>query len=136
MTLKEYCEKFDIDYNKLITTLKEYMLEDDNVLRFNIDFLFEDVQYQTEGDVTLEIYPNTANVQIKYHTILDTGKLCDDNATNEWDLDTKGELEEIFAEFYNDIEGSWVDGAFAPYHGTRNELLTWLKKLIAICKGE
>ena len=136
MTLKEYCEKFDVDYNKLITTLKEYMLEDSNVLRFKIDYLFEDIQYQTEGDITYEIYLNTANVQIKYHTISNSGELCDLTSTNEWDLDTKGELEEVFTEFYNNIESSWVDKAFAPYHGARNELLTWLKRLITICKGE
>ena len=136
MTLKEYCEKFDVDYNKLITTLKEYMLEDSNVLRFKIDYLFEDIQYQTEGDITYEIYLNTANVQIKYHTISNSGESCDLTSTNEWDLDTKGELEEVFTEFYNNVESSWVDKAFAPYHGTRNELLTWLKRLITICKGE
>ena len=39
MTLKAYCEKFNIDYNKLLNTLKEYMIEEDgNVLRIKMEY--------------------------------------------------------------------------------------------------
>ena len=137
MTLKEYCEKFNIDYDKLLNTLKEYMREEDNnVLRLEMDYEAEDIQYQASGDVFFEIYPDTGTVQIRRHITWYMGKSCEpEDETDKWELDTEGELVDFFNEFYNVVKYNWADKAFAPYHGTRNELLDWLTKLKLIAKG-
>lgn len=137
MTLKEYCVKFNINYGKLLNTLKEYMREEnDNALRLKMDYEAEDIQYQASGDVFFEIFLDTGTVQIRKHITWYMGKSCEpEDETDKWDLDTEGELVDFFNEFYKVIKNNWADKAFPPYHGTRNELLDWLTKLKLIAKG-
>lgn len=137
MTLKKYCEKFNIDYDKLLNTLKEYMREEDgNVLRLKMDYEAEDIQYQASGNVYFEIYLDTGTVQIRNHIIWYMGEPCEPkDEKDKWELDTEGELVDFFNECYNVVKYNWADEVRTPYHGTRNELLDWLTKLKLIAKS-
>lgn len=137
MTLKEYCEKFNIDYNKLLNTLKEYMIEEDgNVLRIKMEYEAEDVQYQASGNVAVEIYLDTAVVQIVYYITWYMGKSCEpEEEKDKWELDTEGELVEFFNEFSNMMYFNFISKLNPPYHGTRKEISDWLTKLKLIAKG-
>lgn len=137
MTLKAYCEKFNIDYNKLLNTLKEYMIEEDgNVLRIKMEYEAEDVQYQASGNVAVEIYLDTAVVQIVYYITWYMGKSCEpEEEKDKWELDTEGELVEFFNEFSNMMYFNFISKLNLPYHGTRKEISDWLTKLKLIAKG-
>ena len=137
MTLKAYCEKFNIDYNKLLNTLKEYMIEEDgNVLRIKMEYEAEDVQYQASGNVAVEIYLDTAVVQIVYYITWYMGKSCEpEEEKDKWELDTEGELVEFFNEFSNMMYFNFISKLNPPYHGTRKEISDWLTKLKLIAKG-
>ena len=137
MTLKAYCEKFNIDYNKLLNTLKEYMIEEDgNVLRIKMEYEAEDVQYQASGNVAVEIYLDTAVVQIVYYITWYMGKSCEpEEEKDKWELDTEGELVEFFNEFSNIMYFNFISKLNLPYHGTRKEISDWLTKLKLIAKG-
>lgn len=137
MTLKEYCEKFNIDYDKLLNTLKEYMIEEDgNVLRIKMEYEAEDVQYQASGNVAVEIYLDTAVVQIVYYITWYMGKSCEpEEEKDKWELDTEGELVEFFNEFSNMMYFNFISKLNPPYHGTRKEISDWLTKLKLIAKG-
>ena len=137
MTLKEYCKKFNIDYDKLLNTLKEYMIEEDgNVLRIKMEYEAEDVQYQASGNVAVEIYLDTAVVQIVYYITWYMGKSCEpEEEKDKWELDTEGELVEFFNEFSNMMYFNFISKLNLPYHGTRKEISDWLTKLKLIAKG-
>lgn len=137
MTLKEYCEQFNIDYDKLLNTLKEYMIEEDgNVLRIKMEYEAEDVQYQASGNVAVEIYLDTAIVQIVYYITWYMGKSCEpEEEKDKWELDTEGELVEFFNEFSNMMYFNFISKLNPPYHGTRKEISDWLTKLKLIAKG-
>ena len=137
MTLKESCEKFNIDYDKLLNTLKEYMIEEDgNVLRIKMEYEAEDVQYQASGNVAVEIYLDTAVVQIVYYITWYMGKSCEpEEEKDKWELDTEGELVEFFNEFSNMMYFNFISKLNPPYHGTRKEISDWLTKLKLIAKG-
>jgi len=137
MTLKEYCEKFNIDYDKLLNTLKEYMIEEDgNVLRIKMEYEAEDVQYQASGNVAVEIYLDTAVVQIVYYITWYMEKSCEpEEEKDKWELDTEGELVEFFNEFSNMMYFNFISKLNPPYHGTRKEISDWLTKLKLIAKG-
>lgn len=137
MTLKEYCEKFNIDYDKLLNTLKEYMIEEDgNVLRIKMEYEAEDVQYQASGNVAVEIYLDTAVVQIVYYITWYMGKSCEpEEEKDKWELDTEGELVEFFNEFSNMMYFNFISKLNPPYHGTRKEISDWITKLKLIAKG-
>ena len=137
MTLKAYCEKFNIDYNKLLNTLKEYMIEEDgNVLRIKMEYEAEDVQYQASGNVAVEIYLDTAVVQIVYYITWYMGKSCEpEEEKDKWELDTEGELVEFSNEFSNMMYFNFISKLNLPYHGTRKEISDWLTKLKLIAKG-
>ena len=137
MTLKEYCKKFNIDYDKLLNTLKEYMIEEDgNVLRIKMEYEAEDVQYQASGNVAVEIYLDTAVVQIIYYITWYMGKSCEpEEEKDKWELDTEGELVEFFNEFSNMMYFNFISKLNPPYHGTRKEISDWLTKLKLIAKG-
>lgn len=137
MTLKEYCEQFNIDYDKLLNTLKEYMIEEDgNVLRIKMEYEAEDVQYQASGNVAVEIYLDTAVVQIVYYITWYMGKSCEpEEEKDKWELDTEGELVEFFNEFSNMMYFNFISKLNPPYHGTRKEISDWITKLKLIAKG-
>ena len=137
MTLKEYCKKFNIDYDKLLNTLKEYMIEEDgNVLRIKMEYEAEDVQYQASGNVAVEIYLDTAVFHIVYYITWYMGKSCEpEEEKDKWELDTEGELVEFFNEFSNMMYFNFISKLNPPYHGTRKEISDWLTKLKLIAKG-
>ena len=84
----------------------------------------------------VEIYLDTAVVQIVYYINWYMGKSCEsEEEKDKWELDTEGELVEFFNEFSNMMYFNFISKLNLPYHGTRKEISDWLTKLKLIAKG-
>ena len=135
MTLEQYCIKYDKDYKKILTTLKECMIEDSlDKLYMTVYWYNEELSYKAEYTIyyLLELNNATLNLDVKEKVTTANGNVSEKHQKDAIEFVEENDLNKVFLEEYQLYQLGTAKGCDPGNEIDSDVLMSWLTKLVNI----